>query len=589
MPPTVRHTPTFTYNDFVHAMTDKPWYFSIFLDRAMRIARNLGVRSDDQEDYAMEAIAHMYKILAQYNPSRSKFSSYFDTCVGNKIKDCNEARQSDIVFGADRSGRESVDGHSETFSDEYSERCLRQRSFADSMEDEFRKFIDTLKPDERLVLYASEFGKIIYDDKERDDYLSQNIGELPEGKSYSEVIASRTGRTAENVRQIAKRLKERAKIHVQERGFDYGSYSTYMGYMTTRPAEGKHDFTSLDWSALSGVQRLRLRMYLYEKAVADGIISEECSSCRKMEIIDEHNLLSRYQKELLQENASKPYSFGFKDGYTRYSSLDEILCTLGVKVVIEDKVERLHYNSFFDEAQEYWEGQRTKAGISGLELEAIEEKLKRIEEEKKNIAFFTYPLGEYSREEKKIYLYVGRMREIDSHRIIHYLISTFAHEVMHAYFDRPGCDHHPYAFFVEEPMAELGMLLYLNATRFDYLNWAIGEVHGKPTCYRYGWDLYQQFLDGYRGILYHLETYKTDVGRFDMLDVCNGIVSFPMPMDSNGLKIVYGENGCYGITDRSGKMVVSTDFDGITPEGSKYVAVLSGIEISLNDKGKIEL
>lgn len=315
-----------------------------------------------------------------------------------------------------------------------------------------------------------------------------------------------------------------------------------------------------------------------------------------MDIIDQYKLLTKYQTDLLQENAAKPYRFGFKDENTRYLSLDDILCSLGVDVIIADKVEHTYWCSYFDKAKNYWDEQVKKLeGVEpgSLELEKARNNLKRVEEEKKNLALYSFPLGEYSREKNTITLYIGRMREFgNGHWTNHYLISTFAHEVMHAYFDRPGCKQYPYAPFVEEPLAEFGMLLYLNATRFDYLNWAIDNVKSHETIYRYGWDLYQQFLDGFTGLLSHLETYKSEIGEYDMLDVAgqrdpkqskNMSISFPMPMDKNGLKIVRGINDLYGITDRSGRMIVETVFEMIELRESGYIATDCGMEIPLDN------
>lgn len=301
-----------------------------------------------------------------------------------------------------------------------------------------------------------------------------------------------------------------------------------------------------------------------------------------MIINDPDKLLTRYQTDLLKDNAEKTYQFGLKEGDIRFKSLNDILCTLGVEVVIKDKVERQSPTSFIEEAKEYWKGN--------------EEILERIRDEEAAESI-DIPLGEYFSETKKIVLYVGRMREVrNGHETNLFLISTFAHEVMHAYFDRPECHAYPYAMFVEEPMAEFGMLLYLRATGFDYLDWAIEQVEKKrkaKSCYGFGSDLYKQYLDEHHGLLYHLETYKTDINKYEMLGISwkhpknYKLISFPAPMDKN--RIVCGENNLFGLTDKFGKMILPTQFDSITTNDSGYRAVMDGIETSWNADGKMIL
>ena len=69
--------------------------------------------------------------------------------------------------------------------------------------------------------------------------------------------------------------------------------------------------------------------------------------------------------------------------------------------------------------------------------------------------------------------------EPDGKKYLDYLLlTTFVHETMHAYFDRPEHSGFPYAYFVEEPMAEFGMLLFLKETKMpDTLQkWAYEDI-----------------------------------------------------------------------------------------------------------------
>ena len=103
--------------------------------------------------------------------------------------------------------------------------------------------------------------------------------------------------------------------------------------------------------------------------------------------------------------------------------------------------------------------------------------------------------GEYLREDKIIKLYPKEMHEecdryggkIPGLSMYSLLVSTLAHESMHAYFDRTVRHSLPYVGRVEEPLAEFGMLLYLYETNQKYIfNWARNDVRSKRTYYRYG-------------------------------------------------------------------------------------------------------
>lgn len=97
------------------------------------------------------------------------------------------------------------------------------------------------------------------------------------------------------------------------------------------------------------------------------------------------------------------------------------------------------------------------------------------------------------------------------------LVSTLAHESMHAYFDRTVRHSLPYVGRVEEPLAEFGMLLYLYETNQKYIfNWARNDVRSKRTYYRYGDALMSLHLatadaDGYSLTRRDLEIYKRPV------------------------------------------------------------------------------
>jgi hypothetical protein len=174
-------------------------------------------------------------------------------------------------------------------------------------------------------------------------------------------------------------------------------------------------------------------------------------------IEDKHSLLTENELRLLQASLMLPFKLG------SYESLGDILNEFGVKVIIEPgKPKRMLPPDLPPEEREFW----------------LEMKLR----------------GLYFSDEKVIKLFPENMKdEYDGKRMKELLVSTLAHEVMHAYFDRPQRDVIPYVPSVEEPMAEFGMLLFLYENRLFY-HWAVKDVSSKKTVYRYGYALMSQHL-----------------------------------------------------------------------------------------------
>ena len=142
----------------------------------------------------------------------------------------------------------------------------------------------------------------------------------------------------------------------------------------------------------------------------------------------------------------------------------------------------------------YWQDVLKTFKTDDPEYKEISDTLEKLHEEER--AWKTFPIrGEYLREDKIIKLYPEEMHEecdIDGGKtpglsMYSLLVSTLAHESMHAYFDRTVCRSLPYVGRVEEPLAEFGMLLYLYETNQEYIfNWARNDVRSKRTYYRYG-------------------------------------------------------------------------------------------------------
>ena len=199
----------------------------------------------------------------------------------------------------------------------------------------------------------------------------------------------------------------------------------------------------------------------------------------------------------VQSCAAKPFQLG------GYSSLENILSTLDVDVIIEPGILKRTIPSFFNDALKYWEEVATRIQKE-IEKNKLNEELKRVFEIlqpnpnfSQGMFYWTkMPLrGLYDPVENVIKLYPDEMKEeYDGMRMDELLVSTLAHETMHAYFNRP---RHKFAYIptVEEPLAEFGMLLYLNDTGSSYYNWAYDDVSRKRTCYKYGANLMDQHLN----------------------------------------------------------------------------------------------
>lgn len=230
-----------------------------------------------------------------------------------------------------------------------------------------------------------------------------------------------------------------------------------------------------------------------------------------MIITDSKGLLSPNQIKLLHDAASLSFSLG------GFKSLDGILTTLGVNVVVEDGV-RYHdipYD-FLREAEEFWRkkyyevANRSREGKTKEMIEA-EDNLCEIHR-MRNFMGQQMRLGLYVPVDNHIILYPEAMKTTDGgSRMNELLVSVLTHETMHAYFNRPGHEKFPYAMFVEEPLAEFGMLIYLEETKSPYLSYAYTFVDGKQTCYCFGAKYYDEYKAGDTNYRHILEDYKFEL------------------------------------------------------------------------------
>lgn len=249
-----------------------------------------------------------------------------------------------------------------------------------------------------------------------------------------------------------------------------------------------------------------------------------------MKIINNVNWITARDINLLESSAALAF------GLENYKSLDDILTKLSVDVIIEPGIIKRSVPSELKEAYEFW---KNKWEMLKKQHEAGEEYGDEYWEVMNKFEMLAYALriwgemplrGYYDPNDNVIKLFPDEMREeYDGKCVDELMISTLAHETMHAYFDRPGHEKFPYAVCVEEPLAEFGMLLYLNETGSKYYNWAYEDVKSKRTCYHYGANLMDQHLNGDKSVRRYLENYKIllDSNSVITKNRNNGSISFP--------------------------------------------------------------
>ena len=255
-----------------------------------------------------------------------------------------------------------------------------------------------------------------------------------------------------------------------------------------------------------------------------------------MNLIDKHGLLEHEQTDVLSNRVIANFTLG------KYNSLDEILTNLGVNVIIEPGTVTRSIPSELEEAEKYWKNrweQLRKNENAGEERSEAANNMERVPDEIKELK--SMPLrGLYDPDPSAnvIKLYPQEMaKEYGGNNMDELLLSTLAHETMHAYFNRESRKNYPYVYFVEEPLAEFGMLLYLSENYESIFNWALSDVKGKKTCYKYGATLMKMHKAEKKTdstIRKYLEDYKIKLDLYDMptLDSKGGKILLPSKPNS---------------------------------------------------------
>lgn len=240
-------------------------------------------------------------------------------------------------------------------------------------------------------------------------------------------------------------------------------------------------------------------------------------------IVDDNGLCSSSQIKLLQNCASLYFML------EEYKSLADILNSLEVKVCICKGIIKNDITDFLKETEEFWHSVLRNPDASEEERREREINLYTIHQECQDS-----PLrGRYLSNEKTIELFPEEMmaESEGAEHMEELLVSTLVHETMHAYFNRPGHEGYPYAYFVEEPLAEFGMLLYLYKTGSCFYNWAYNDVAGKKSCYHHGAQLMDQYIaeEFPSAIKQYLVEYKIGLDKYAMLsfNYNDGTISLP--------------------------------------------------------------
>ena len=307
------------------------------------------------------------------------------------------------------------------------------------------------------------------------------------------------------------------------------------------------------------------------------------------DIEDKETLLSTNELLLLQTSLILPF-YLLKGSSLEYSSLEDILIRGRVRVIIDPRKpqnkDMRKIPAELDNARRYWEKMVDENPNDDFARKKLAEVLEEIDIWKRVLI-----LGLYMPTEKIILLFPNNMREVASSMPM-LLVSTLAHEVMHAYFDRTPLDNYPYVYSIEEPMAEFGMLLYLKETyQMEYFDWAKEFVGSKKSCYRYGSALMEQCeKEGSSSqTRKDFELYKIVGSTFTF-----HMMSSPSPVFSGKAKRIYKINGagCYSMQQVieeyiKYKLDGGFPFNSIFSVGKKFISTIpAGVSIGSQKTAK---
>jgi len=222
-------------------------------------------------------------------------------------------------------------------------------------------------------------------------------------------------------------------------------------------------------------------------------------------IIDKSGLWSQVCDNLIEATAKETYWFG------EFNSLKEFHQKENVNVIVERKANQLPvlHRETINKLNEILDSRipdEQKKEIRNL-INTIRNKV---------------VLGEYKPSENNIYLYINTIIELTSKNqdnqynqgFQNLLVTTYIHEMLHAYFDRTGHKGLPYIFEIEESLAEAGMLVFLDQVNDPRLKWALQNVRHKwPELkdYARGAELYSNWKAGQNDLIPIITNYKSKI------------------------------------------------------------------------------
>lgn len=249
------------------------------------------------------------------------------------------------------------------------------------------------------------------------------------------------------------------------------------------------------------------------------------------------------KREMYIRTLIERYEHEIEDARKKYDALARHIGCENEDYIKDDKFYeiRLHKKLREQEAlkgelkhlTEHIEEMNIRIKVEKEEYGKIRERIGSLDHEREMKMWSEMPLrGLYDPSRNIIKLFPDEMQtEYHGTRMDELLVSTLAHETMHAYFNRPQHKNFLYIVHVEEPLAEFGMLLYLYESQSNYYNWAYQDVSRKRTCYRYGANLMGQHLAaGTASTLRpYLEAYKIRLDYNDMPAISPADGSIIMP------------------------------------------------------------
>lgn len=260
-----------------------------------------------------------------------------------------------------------------------------------------------------------------------------------------------------------------------------------------------------------------------------------------MKIICNSALLEVEEENMLRHYAAQPFKLG------GYDSLDDIVNSLGIEVVIEEGTCNNWVPDELYDASILWQciGDSLEEEVKGLRKYSQKKhrywharaEQKSIDEE---IAMWQdmERMGYYDANENQIVLFPEMVDAVTTKNAFRntvpynkycdekvkynsfyrsawaeHMLTAFVRAVMHAYFYRYGHARAPYFPFIEEPLTELGVLLYLKKTHSVFYHWAYADIKEMPTCHRYGIDIMEQYMDlGKRELIFDFfEHFRDDM------------------------------------------------------------------------------